>query len=172
MGSSKKAPKAPKMPDPRELIALQAEYNRVNVDTPFGSQTYVPGPNGSTTLRTDIGPLGEALVGRGVSLGMTDSARQTIDPRMNQLAGALMGRLGERFGMDLGSGAAQLAPDPAMPQPQNKPAPAQQPMPNPQLPQQGPQGPQPNRPGGSGGVIPRDTQDPRLLEFLQRIGRG
>ena len=76
MGSSnKKAPKQPKMPDPRELIALQAEYNRVNVDTPFGSQTYVPGPNGSTTLRSDIGPLGEALVGRGVGLGMTESAR-------------------------------------------------------------------------------------------------
>lgn len=120
MSSSKKKPRTPDMPDPRELIELQAEYNRVNVDTPFGSQTYVPGPDGSTTLRTDIGPLGQALVGRGVSLGMTDSARQNVDPRMNELAGALLGRVGDRFGMNLG-GALQLSPDAAMPQPQAKP---------------------------------------------------
>lgn len=135
MSSSKKAPKPPKMPDPKELIALQAEYNRVNVDTPFGKQTYVPGPGGSTTLKTDIGPMGQALVGRGVSLGMTDSARQSVDPRMNELAGALLGRVGDRFGMDLG-GALQLSPDAAMPQQMQKPAPQPQ-QPVPQLPTMG-----------------------------------
>lgn len=125
--SSKKSPKQQAMPDPRELIELQAETNRVNVDTPFGSQTYVPGPNGSTTLKTDIGPLGQELVNRGVSLGMTDSNRMTVDPRMNDLAGALLGKVGQRFGMDLG-GALQLAPTPNMPQNQAKPQ-AQSPPP-------------------------------------------
>lgn len=161
--SSKKAPKAPKMPDPKELIALQAEMNRVNIDTPFGSQTYVPGPNGSTTLKTDIGPLGEALVGRGVSLGMTDSARQTIDPRMNELAGALLGRVGQRFGMDLG-GALQLSPDAAMPQAQAKPSPSGA-MPDPSLGGMG--GATGGFAGNGGGMLGKPT-DPRLMQIAQK----
>lgn len=129
MSSSKKAPKQQKMPDPKELIALQAEYNRVNVDTPFGSQTYVPGPDGSTTLKTDIGPLGQQLVNRGVSLGMTDSNRMSVDPRMNDLAGALLGNVGKRFGMNLG-GSLQLAPEANMPQTPAKPQQQTQPAPS------------------------------------------
>lgn len=163
MSSSKKKPRTPEMPDPRELIALQAEYNRVNVDTPFGSQTYVPGPNGSTTLRTDIGPLGQALVGRGVSLGMTDSARQTIDPRIEAIAGALGSRIGDRFGLNLGNGAMQLAPQAAMPQPQAKPQP-QTPQ-NPNLPPM--QGPGPGVGSGSGpGLLPFGDNE-RLRDLIR-----
>lgn len=130
MSSSKKSPKQQKMPDPKELIALQAEYNRVNVDTPFGKQTYVPGPDGSTTLKTDIGPEGQQLVGRGVGLGMTDSNRMNVDPRMNQLAGALLGNVGKRFGMDLG-GSLELAPTANTPQNMAKPQNQAQPAPSP-----------------------------------------
>jgi len=163
MSSSKKRPKTTPMPDPKELIALQAEYNRVNVDTPFGSQTYVPGPNGTTTLKTDIGPLGQQLVDRGVSLGMTDSNRMTVDPRMNELAGALLGKVGDRFGMNLG-GSLQLAPTPNMPQPSSKPQPQPQPPPTgvpPIMPP--PQG------GGAGGAFTPSFNIPQNVMQLQAM---
>lgn len=167
MSSSKKRPRTPEMPDPRELIALQAEYNRVNVDTPFGSQTYVPGPNGSTTLRTDIGPLGQALVGRGVDLGMTNSARQSIDPRVEAIAGALGSRIGDRFGLSLGSDAMQLAPPAAMPQQQAKPQP-QTPA-NPSLPQAPTQG---WGVGSGSGPNPLPFGDNQRLQDLIRMKVG
>lgn len=167
MSSSKKKPDMPDMPDPLELIRLQSEVNRVNVDTPFGSQNYVAGPNGSTTLRTDIGPMGQALVGRGVGLGMTDSARHNVDPRMNELAGALLGRVGSRFGMDLG-GAMQLSPNAAMPP--AKPAPSG-PQPGPNLPQAGPGL---GGPSGPVGPIrgPQRPIDDRLEKLVPRSAPG
>lgn len=164
--SSSKKPKSQKMPDPRELIALQAQMNRVNVDTPFGSQTYGDGPNGSTTLRTDIGPEGQALVGRGVGLGMTDSNRFSIDPRMNELAGALLGKVGNRFGMDLG-GSLNLSPQANMPQSK----PQAQAQPEPQGMPQAPQGPQIG--GGFGGSFgPGGRVNPaqRIQELTQFQG--
>lgn len=169
MSSSKKSPKQQKMPDPKELIALQAEYNRVNVDTPFGSQTYVPGPNGSTTLKTDIGPLGQQLVNRGVGLGMTDSNRMSVDPRMNELAGALLGNVGKRFGMDLG-GSLQLAPEANMPQTPAKPQQQVQPAPAPTtaMPVQG--GGIPPNLAGPGGSFATMSMNPDLLKQAQMRG--
>lgn len=164
MSSSKKSPKQQKMPDPKELLALQAEYNRVNVDTPFGSQTYVPDGNGGTTLRTDIGPQGQQLVNRGVSLGMTDSNRMSVDPRMNQLAGALLGNVGKRFGMDLG-GSLQLAPDPNMPQTPAKPQTQQMPVPTPTT-----AGPLGGYGSGVSGQGPQ--QNLQLLQQLQQMKPG
>jgi hypothetical protein len=162
--SSKKNPRQQAMPDPRQLIELQAATNRVNVDTPFGSQTYGAGPNGSTTLRTDIGPQGQALVGRGMSLGMTDSARQNVDPRMNELAGALLGRAGNRFGLNLG-GSLQLSPDAVTPQPQAKPQ-AQTP-PAPQGLAPAPQGGGQGFGGGGGGFWTNpQVRNDRLREMV------
>lgn len=123
----------PDMPDPAQLIELAARVNRVNTDTPFGSQTYVPGPDGSTTLRTDIGPMGQALIGRAGALGLTDSQRLQIDPRLEQLAGGMLGRVGERFGMDLGGslglGGQGQGPNAAKPPGGTKPG--SQPLPSP-----------------------------------------
>lgn len=173
MSSSKKSPKQQKMPDPKELIALQAEYNRVNVDTPFGSQTYTPGADGrSTTLKTDIGPEGQQLVGRGVGLGMTDSNRMSVDPRMNQLAGGLLEKVGKRFGMDLG-GSLQLAPEANMPQ--AKPQQQVQPTPGPTTampvgPGTGfgaPAGGIPRVGGGSGGFSPSMVSPSQLNDFTE-----
>lgn len=174
MSSSKKAPKQQKMPDPKELIALQAEYNRVNVDTPFGSQTYIPGADGkSTTLKTDIGPLGQQLVNRGVGLGMTDSNRMNVDPRMNDLAGALLGNVGKRFGMNLG-GSLQLAPEANMPQTPAKPQ--QQTQPAPSLTTAMPMGQgAPGAPGvmpNGGGFQPQSLNPANLMQQLQQQQRG
>lgn len=98
----KKAPET-RMPTAAEigpLIDLQAQYNRVGVRTPFGEQRYEVGPDGrSSTMVTDIGPEGQALVGRAVGLGMTDSARMQVPNQINGLAQALANRVGSRFGM-------------------------------------------------------------------------
>lgn len=85
----KKAPQT-RMPTAEEigpLIDLQAQYNRVGVRTPFGEQRYEVGPDGrSSTMVTDIGPEGQALVGRAVGLGMTDSARMQVPRQIDGLA--------------------------------------------------------------------------------------
>jgi hypothetical protein len=89
MGSKNKAPQA-RMPTASELaplIDLQAQYNRVGVQTPFGSQRYEVGPDGrSSTLVTDIGPEGRALVGRAMGLANTDSNRMNVNPQIDGLA--------------------------------------------------------------------------------------
>jgi hypothetical protein len=89
MGSKNKAPQA-RMPTASELaplVDLQAQYNRVGVSTPFGSQRYEVGPDGrSSTLVTDIGPEGRALVNRAMGFANTDSNRMEVPGQVNGLA--------------------------------------------------------------------------------------
>lgn len=129
MGS--KAPKAAKLPTASELaplIDLQAQYNRVGYETPFGAQNYITNPDGTFTLKTDIGPEGRKLVERAVGIGMTDSNRFAVPDQINSIASALANRVGERFGLPAGQGF-QLSPNAAKPsakpQQQAAPPPAQ-----------------------------------------------
>lgn len=128
MGS--KAPKAAKLPTASELaplIDLQAQYNRVGYETPFGSQNYVTNPDGTFTMKTDIGPEGRKLVERAVGIGMTDSNRFGVPDQVNSIASALANRVGERFGLPAGQGfqlSQQAAKPSAKPQ-QSAPPPAQ-----------------------------------------------
>lgn len=113
-------PKIPeaKLPTAAELgplIELQAQTNRVGVETPFGSQNYRKNPDGTTTMVTDVGQEGRNLVGRAVGMGMTDSNRMQVPAQMNGLAGALMSRVGQRLGQNYGSQPVQLSQSPAMP---------------------------------------------------------
>ena len=89
MGRKKKAPEA-RMPTASEvapLVDLQAQYNRVGVSTPFGSQRYEIGPDGrSSTMVTDIGPEGRALVNRAMGFATTDSGRMGVNPQIDGLA--------------------------------------------------------------------------------------
>lgn len=77
---------------------------------------------------TDIGPLGQQLVGRAASLGMTDSNRLQLPGQLNPIASALMSRVGQRVGIPMGQFGTQLAQAPAMPQ--QKPQQQQMPPPN------------------------------------------
>lgn len=132
MGKSSRAPDV-RMPTAAELgpiIELQAQANRVGVETPFGSQNYRRNADGTTTMVTDIGPEGRALVGRAVGLGMTDSTRMQAPQQVNAIASALANRIGGRFGIAPGQGFNVSGPA-AMPA--AKPAPQQQ-APRPQLP--------------------------------------
>lgn len=76
------------------MLELQSKYNRVGVETPFGSQRYDRNPDGSYNMVTDIGDEGKGLVSRAVGLGMTDSNRMQSAPQLNGIAGALASRIG------------------------------------------------------------------------------
>jgi hypothetical protein len=107
-----------KLPTPGELgplLELQSKYNRVGVETPFGSQKYTRNPDGSYNMITDIGDEGKGLVSRAVGLGMTDSNRMQSAPQLNGIAGALASRIGQRMGLEYGSQPMQLTQTPAMP---------------------------------------------------------
>ena len=131
-----------KLPTPTELgplLELQSKYNRVGVETPFGSQRYDRNPDGSYNMVTDIGDEGKGLVSRAVGLGMTDSNRMQAAPQLNGIAGALASRIGQRMGLEYGNQPMQLTQTPAMPQakPQQQQLPPAQSMP--QAPTQGQQ---------------------------------
>lgn len=99
----------------------------MGVETPFGSQNYRKNPDGTTTMRTDIGPEGQALVSRAVGLGMTDSNRLQAPGQLGPMAGALASRVGQRLGLNMGNHPIQIgqqaAQPAAKPQPQNMPPP-------------------------------------------------
>lgn len=121
------------------MLELQSKYNRVGVETPFGSQRYDRNPDGSYNMVTDIGDEGKGLVSRAVGLGMTDSNRMQSAPQLNGIAGALASRIGQRVGLEYGNQPMQLTQAPAMPQakPQQQQLPPAQSMP--QAPTQGQQ---------------------------------
>lgn len=126
-GSKGGGSKAPAMPTPEQLkplLELQARYNRVGTQTPFGSQTYRTNPDGSSTLVTDIGEDGRAMINRAGGLAMTDSARVASNPALDGITGALAGRVGSRLGVNVGSAPMSLV---SQPQRAQKPAQAQPP---------------------------------------------
>lgn len=121
-----KKPKAPKAPDPKEIIAAQAQANRVNVNTPFGSQTYATGADGRTELNTSYSPEMQALAQRAMSLAGKDSTRYQMPPGMENIMGGIMNKVGGRYGQGgnvgdavANSGGRKQSPAQTMPAPQN-----------------------------------------------------
>lgn len=121
-----KKPKAPKAPDPKEIIAAQAQANRVNVNTPFGSQTYGTGADGRTELNTSYSPEMQALAQRAMSLAGKDSTRYQMPPGMENIMGGIMNKVGGRYGQGgnvgdavANSGGRKQSPAQTMPMPQN-----------------------------------------------------
>lgn len=131
MSKKEKAAKLPTATQMKPLLDLQAQYNRVNVETPFGSQNYRTNQDGSKTLVTSLGPQGQQLVDRSMNLAMADSEQMHVPQQMNDIAGALAGRVGNRFGLQTG-GPMQLSGGQAQKPPQGQQPPPmggnQQPM--------------------------------------------
>lgn len=51
-----KSPKPPKPPDPNVQLGAEAKFNRYNVTSPFGTQTWSQGPGGAYTLSQSLDP--------------------------------------------------------------------------------------------------------------------
>lgn len=66
-----KSPKPPKPIDPTTVINAQANANRINRITPFGSQTYGTGPDGKPTFTTSLSPNMQGLVDKSMSVSQT-----------------------------------------------------------------------------------------------------
>jgi len=126
-----KVPKLPEAPDPLKQIELQARFNRIGQDTPFGSTSFVQNPDGSFTQKQTLSPELQQAFQRALQFSGPSQQVQLPD-QVGQLAGALAGKLGQRFGLNLGNSPLSLKPPPAQQQPgadANQP-PAVQPPPS------------------------------------------
>lgn len=118
--SKKKETKLPSAAQLQPLIDQQARANRVNVQTPFGAQNYQTNPDGTQTLVTTLGPQGQQLVDRSMGLAMQDSQQMQVPQQINDIAGALAGRVGGRLGVQT-NGPIQLSGSQKPPQGQQPP---------------------------------------------------
>lgn len=81
---SKRQPKPPPAPDPRQIAQVEAEYNRINQFTPFGSLTF-SGPNRNTANLSLSPELQQLFSGQvGTDIGLNQLAQQAL-PGIGQL---------------------------------------------------------------------------------------
>lgn len=93
MGGKAKTPKID-VPDPREIMRAEAEYNRVGTQNPFGSVRW----EGNNQI-TELSPQMQAMTDRMFDLGMQDSQKFELPNFFNDIAGGIMGNVGERYGV-------------------------------------------------------------------------
>jgi hypothetical protein len=91
--------KPPPAPDPAQVIALQSQYNRFNSNGPFGSQRWSTDENGHETLNTEVSPQMQGAIDRAFGAAETPFTKQYIPQGMDQLSSAILGRVGERYGL-------------------------------------------------------------------------
>lgn len=92
----------PKAPDPATVIAAQEQANRYNTQNPFGSTSWADnGPGGHATQTTQLSPQMQAMMDQAFS-SASSPRTQMSDPfggGMSQLASAIMGNVGKRYGL-------------------------------------------------------------------------
>lgn len=90
----KKQQKLPTI-DPAKLIAQNAQMNRVNMSNPFGSQSYVTGPNGQQTLQTTLTPQMQAILDQQIGRAQSGAA---LPEGFNSLLAGAMAKVKSRQG--------------------------------------------------------------------------
>ncbi len=103
MGSSK--PPKQEVIDPAYQLGLEARYNRIGQSGPGGSARYGRGPGGNTEIQTQLSPQMQQLMGYRGGLAMTPSTNRRMNPQLNELANAILGRVGSRRGLDFSGGS-------------------------------------------------------------------
>lgn len=92
--------KPPSAPDPNLIIPLQSQYNRYNTSGPFGSQSWQSGgPGGHESLNTTLSPQMQGAVDRAFSASAMPLQREYVPQGMDQLASAILGRVGGHYGL-------------------------------------------------------------------------
>jgi hypothetical protein len=91
--------KPPPAPDPQQIIALQSQYNRYNQNGPFGSTTWTKDPNGHETQNITPSARMQGSIDRAFDAAETPLQREYIPQGMDQLASAILGRVGARYGL-------------------------------------------------------------------------
>lgn len=93
MGGKAKTPRID-VPDPREIMEAEARYNRVGTRNPFGSVRW----EGNTQV-TELSPQMQAMTDRMFDLNSRDSQRFELPEFLSTIAGGIMGRVGDRYGV-------------------------------------------------------------------------
>lgn len=113
----KSTPKPPPTPDPRSIIAADAQANRVGQINPFGSATYQAGPNGGTNVVTELSPQMQQLMQRQFSLANTDSQRLEMPAELGAIGQGIGQRVGQRYGVNSSGNSGKPSMGGAMPPP-------------------------------------------------------
>lgn len=95
--------KPPPAPDPQRIIELQNQFNRTNTVNPFGSSYWSKDQNGHETVTTTPSEQMQAAINRAFALSATPSQKLYVPQGMDQLASAIMGRVGARYGLGNGN---------------------------------------------------------------------
>jgi hypothetical protein len=128
------------VPDPIEIINAQKEANRTDTITPFGQSVW----QGNSQV-TSFSPEMQAMADQMMGLASQGQQRVTPPAFLNDIGGAIAGRVGERYGL---SGLDTSKPQSATQAPQ----PDQYAVPGPPPPAPPPQAPP--MPPASGGLPP------------------
>lgn len=91
--------KPPPAPDPAQIIALQSQYNRYNQSNPFGTASWSTDPNGHETLTTTPSERTQGAIDRAFTAAETPYQRMDTPTGLGQLAEAMLGRVGARYGL-------------------------------------------------------------------------
>jgi hypothetical protein len=83
--------------DPQALIKQNADMNRVNVSTPFGSQMYVTGPDGKQTLQTTLSPEMQALFTQQMAKASAPAAHYSQPAGQSDLLAQLIAQQNARY---------------------------------------------------------------------------
>lgn len=91
--------KPPPAPDPEEMIRLQTQYNRYNQSNPFGTASWSTDANGHETLTTTPSERTQGAIDRAFASSETPFQKLQVSPGLSQLAEAILGRVGARYGL-------------------------------------------------------------------------
>lgn len=91
--------KPPAAPDPAMIIGLQNKYNRYNTHNPFGSASWADDGSGHETLTQAPSDQMQGAIDRAFQYSATPNQQEHIPQGMSQLASAIMGRVGARYGL-------------------------------------------------------------------------
>lgn len=94
----------PSAPDPNQVIQAQERANHYNASNPFGSATWSTGADGRDTLTQSYSPGVQQMYQQALTSASTPRQQMLVPEGMSQLASAILGRVGARYG--LGSGNA------------------------------------------------------------------
>jgi len=94
----------PKAPDPNTVIQAQENANHFNASNPFGTASWARDASGRDTLTQSMSPQMQAMMNQAITSAQTPRQEMQVPEGMSQLASAILGRVGARYG--LGSGNA------------------------------------------------------------------
>jgi hypothetical protein len=93
----------PSAPDPNAVIRAQENANHYNANNPFGSASWTTGADGRDTMTQSMSPVMQQLMNQATGSALAPRQQMQTPEGMNQLASAILGRVGARYGLGTGN---------------------------------------------------------------------